>query len=306
MTQQIIRYQQGPMMLPADTTEDKLIELWLRAHSSANTQKTYKSAISRYQEFVNKPLASVNLEEALNFRDSLAEMKDNSSRIIINAVKSFHSFALEMGLFPVNVWKLIKPASAKSAVHRRLLPEAVVVNMIMQEPDLRNECALRLLYSAGLRVSEMCNLQWKDVTVLSSGVGTIHIEKGKGDKSRSIPLNDSSWEKLQELRQAFPESDYVIASRQKASSVKGRKEKGEKIDESSIFKIVRIAAKRVSIPNWEQVSPHWLRHCHGSHAINRNVPVTVVRDTLGHSNIAITDIYAHTSSEESSSRKLPL
>lgn len=305
MSKEIAAFQ-GHSMLPPDTTEEKLIELWLRSHSSLNTQKTYRSALARYQDFAKKPLATVNLEEALNFRDSLADMKDNSSRIIINAVKSFYTFAHEMGLFPVNVWKLVKAPSPKSAVHRRLLPESVVVNMIMSEPDLRNECALRLLYSAGLRVAELCNLKWVDVTMLPSGVGSIHIEKGKGDKSRSIPLHDDTWVRIQKLRESHAKSIYVIPSRQKASSVKEKEEKGERIDESSIFRIVRAAARRVGIPNWEQVSPHWLRHCHGTHAASRGVPLPVVRDTMGHSNIAITDIYVHVSSEESSSRKLPL
>ena len=68
----------------------------------------------------------------------------------------------------------------------------------------------------------------------------------------------------------------------------------------------REAAKHAGVPNWFEVSPHWLRHCHGSHAIDRKAPLTVVRDTLGHSNIAVTNEYAKARPDQSSSHYLPI
>ncbi len=81
--------------------------------------------------------------------------------------------------------------------------------------------------------------------------------------------------------------------------------KGTQMDTSTIFRIVREAAKSAGIANWSEVSPHWLRHCHGSHAIDRKAPLTVVRDTLGHSNIAVTNEYAKSRPETSSAHYLP-
>jgi len=306
------------IIVPDGTTEDKLIELWIRLKKSEHTQKAYRRDIEIFRAFVEKPLNQVTLEDALDFCDNLDEieivsksgkikrLEDNSKRHILNAVKSFYSFACRSELFPVNVMASIEPPSAKSAIHKRLLPESIVVAMIMQEPDLRNHCILRLLYSAGLRVSELCNLTWEQVSARDHG-GYLHIV-GKRDKTRDILLNPETWAKLQELHAQEPEARYVFVSRQTTSRGRDgkKREKGERMDDRMVRYLVRAAAKRVGITNWKQVSPHWLRHCHGTHAIRRGATLPVVRDTLGHSNLAITNIYAQTDTAESSSLNLPL
>ncbi|HZU03379.1 MAG TPA: tyrosine-type recombinase/integrase [Ktedonobacteraceae bacterium] len=293
-------------LIPANTTEDKLIDLWLRLKKSAHTRRSYSRSIRQFQQFVRKPLREVTLEDAIRFCEALAGRNDNTQRNAINAVKSFYSFACRSELFPVNVMASIEPPSAKSAIHKRLLPESIVVAMIMQEPDLRNHCILRLLYSAGLRVSELCNLTWEQVSARDHG-GYLHIV-GKRDKTRDILLNPETWAKLQELHAQEPEARYVFVSRQTTSRGRDgkKREKGERMDDRMVRYLVRAAAKRVGITNWKQVSPHWLRHCHGTHAIRRGATLPVVRDTLGHSNLAITNIYAQTDTAESSSLNLPL
>jgi integrase/recombinase XerD len=65
-------------------------------------------------------------------------------------------------------------------------------------------------------------------------------------------------------------------------------------------------AKRLYRDNLCDILHHWLRHCHGSHAIDHQAPLTVVRDTLGHSNIAVTNEYAKARPDQSSSGYLPL
>jgi integrase/recombinase XerD len=77
---------------------------------------------------------------------------------------------------------------------------------------------------------------------------------------------------------------------------------GSPLDASQAWRIVRAAAKAAGIDRI--VSPHWLRHAHASHALDRGAKVTVVRDTLGHSSIAVTDRYAHARPGESSGLSL--
>jgi len=294
-------------LIPADTSESELISLWLRLKRSAHTRRAYGHAIEQYLIFLGKPLHSAVLKDALDFCETLSGA-DNSRRLAINAIKSFYSFACKSGLFPVNVMAAIKPPSAKSAIHKRLLSESVVINMIMQESNERNHCLLRLLYSAGLRVSELCDLTWEDVSEREHG-GYIHVGKGKGDKERDIFLSADTWATLKQLRKhSQADAISVFVSRQSAS--KGRdgeaRDKGQRIDTRTIRNIVKNAARRAGIPNGEQVSPHWLRHCHGTHAIRRGASLPVVRDTLGHSNLAITNVYAQTDATESSSRHLAI
>jgi len=303
------------IVVPQGTTEDKLIELWVRLKKSEHTQRAYRHDIEIFRDFVEKPLADVTLEDTLDFCDNLDELEitnkrgetkpleDNSKRRILNSVKSLYSFAYASGIFPVNVMAAIKPPSAKSAISRRILPEATVLKMILLESDPRNHAILHTLYAAGLRVSELCNLRWRHVIRRSDGV-QLDIMSGKGDKQRHVLLSESSWIVLSAIREGASDNDFVFQSRQGVS--RRGYYKGTRFDTSTIFLIVREAAKRAGVPNWFEVSPHWLRHCHGSHAIDRKAPLTVVRDTLGHSNIAVTDEYAKARPDQSSSHYLPL
>ena len=302
-------------IIPAGTTEDKLIELWVRLKNSVHTQRAYRRDIEFFRDFVEKPLVEVTLEDALDFCDNLDELEitnkrgesklleDNSKRRVINSVKSLYSFAYTSGLFPTNVMAAIKPPSAKSAISQRILPEATVLKMILLEEDQRNHAILHTLYSAGLRVSELCNLRWRHVLRRAEGV-QLDVMSGKGDKQRHILLPESSWNVLSAIREGASEDDFVFQSRQEVS--REGYYKGTRLDTTTVFRIVREAAKRAGIKNWTEVSPHWLRHCHGSHAIDRKAPLTVVRDTLGHSNISVTNEYAKARPDQSSSQYLPL
>ena len=302
-------------IVPEGTTEDKLIELWVRLKKSPHTQRAYRRDIEVFRAFVEKPLAAVTLEDALDFCDNLDELEiinkrgevkpfeDNSKRRIINSVKSLYSFAYTSGIFPANVMAAIKPPTAKSAVSQRILSEATVLKMILLERDPRNHAILHTLYAAGLRVSELCNLRWRHVIRREEGV-QLDIMSGKGDKQRHVLLGESSWNVLSVIRENATADDFVFQSRQEVS--RDGYYKGTRLDTTTVFRIVRDAAKQAGVPNWFEVSPHWLRHCHGSHAIDRKAPLTVVRDTLGHSNIAVTNEYAKARPDQSSSQYLPL
>jgi len=101
---------------------------------------------------------------------------------------------------------------------------------------------------------------------------------GKGDKERHVLLGESSSQVLLPLRGDANADMPGFQSRQEVA--RDGHYKGACLDTTTIFRIVREAAKRAGVPNWNEVSPHWLRHCHGSHAIDRKAPLTVVRDTL--------------------------
>jgi integrase/recombinase XerD len=302
-------------IVPEGTTEDKLIELWVRLKKSPHTQRAYRRDIEVFRAFVEKPLASVTLEDALDFCDNLDELdiinkrgevkpfEDNSKRRIINSVKSLYSFAYTSGIFPANVMAAIKPPTAKSAISQRILSEATVLKMILLEQDSRNHAILHTLYAAGLRVSELCNLRWRHVIQREDGV-QLDIMSGKGDKQRHVLLGESSWGVLSAIRGGASADAFVFQSRQEVS--RDGYYKGTRLDATTVFRIVREAAKHAGVPNWFEVSPHWLRHCHGSHAIDRKAPLTVVRDTLGHSNIAVTNEYAKARPDQSSSHYLPI
>src|SRR5258706_6257171 len=251
------------VVIPEGTTEDKLIELWVRLKKSPHTQRAYRRDVQFFRDFVEKPLAEVTLEDALDFCENLDELEitnrrgetkpleDNSKRRIINSVKSLYSFAYSSGLFPANVMAAIKPPSAKSAISQRILAEVTVLKMIVLEQDTRNHAILHVLYAAGLRVSELCNLRWRHVIRRANGV-QLDIMNGKGDKQRHVLLPERSWEILSALRDGAADTDFVFRSRQKAS--REGYFNGTRLDPPAIFRIVREAAKRAGGPNWYEVS----------------------------------------------------
>jgi integrase/recombinase XerD len=169
--------------------------------------------------------------------------------------------------------------------------------MFALEENKRNHAILVLLYRAGLRVSELCSLAWRNLQNRSeSGQITVY---GKGRKTRHVLVDQATWDEVMSLK--APESgldDYVFQSRQ-AWSVKGKQDR--RMDESSVNRIVKAAAKRAGIEN---VSPHWMRHAHATHALERGAPITLVKDTLGHKSMETTAKYTHVRPNASSSQFL--
>lgn len=114
---------------------------------------------------------------------------------------------------------------------------------------------------------------------------------GKGGRTRHVLLSVGTWEVLSAIRDNAVEDAPVFISR-----------KGTPLSVSQAFRIVRAAARRAGVE--KDVSPHWLRHCHGSHALDRGAAVHLVQATLGHSSVATTGRYLHARPTESSSKYL--
>lgn len=117
---------------------------------------------------------------------------------------------------------------------------------------------------------------------------------GKGGKTRVVLLSESTWKALQSIRvDTGPESPIFVS----------RKGRGH-LDASQVHRTVRTAARRAGIEG--NVSPHWFRHAHASHALDRGCPIHLVQATLGHASVATTGKYTHARPNESSSKYLAI
>lgn len=163
--------------------------------------------------------------------------------------------------------------------------------MLALERHPRNHAILFLLYAAGVRVSECCGLQWRDLQERQDG-GQITI-LGKGAKTNTILLPASVWTAVTSLRGQAMEDAPLFRSR-----------KGKHLHPSQVLRIVRRAARRAGIS--KDVSPHWMRHAHASHALDRGAPIHLVQATLAHASVATTGRYLHARPTDSSSRFLGL
>jgi integrase/recombinase XerD len=157
----------------------QLVEMWLFGRSP-RTIDVYRRYTHRFLSYVNKPLHLVTLADMQGWQKTLEGMAPNSQRIAIAAVKSFLKFAQNTGVLEVNLGVLMRAPKGKDALTERILTEQEVAALIACETDLRNLLILRLLYIAGLRVSELCTLKWSD-TVPRGETGQITVF-GKGER----------------------------------------------------------------------------------------------------------------------------
>lgn len=273
--------------------EAQLIQLWVHG-KSRHTRRYYQADAKAFLNFVGKPLAQVTLADVQDFADFLetSNLAPSSRGRSLSSVKSLLAFGNRIGMLAVNVGALLKAPAAKNTLAERILSEAEVQKLISLETNLRNQVMLKLLYAGGLRVSELCGLRWRDLQARSEAEGQINVY-GKGGKTRVVLLPVTIWKELVSLREAAGFNDPVF-----------RSQKGGHLHPSQVMRIVRAAAHRAGID--ANVSPHWLRHAHASHALDRGAPIHLVQATLGHASIATTGRYLHARPQDSSARYLGL
>lgn len=273
---------------PIDAHE-RLITMWVDG-MSPHTQQSYRRYARSFLKYINKPLHLATLADIQGWRLTLSAKSDNSVKTVTSAIKSLFTFAHKIGVLKVNPGAALKQVKPKDCLNERILSELEVQTMIALQTDPRNRLILRLLYSGGLRVSELSTLVWRDLKERGdSGQVTVF---GKGRKTRVILLKPDVWQELVELRGDRSNDDPVFQSR-----------KGGHINRHQLWRIVSAAAKRAGIEG--KVSPHWLRHAHASHSLDRGAPIHLVQQTLGHESVATTSRYLHARPNDSSSLYLP-
>ncbi|HXJ91616.1 MAG TPA: tyrosine-type recombinase/integrase [Terriglobia bacterium] len=279
-----------PSLLRADS-DDALIKLWLHGRPP-HTQRAYQTDLRRFRSQVTKPLAAVTLSDLQDFADTLSALKGSTRYRILSAVKSLLAFGHRTGYLAFDVGRVLKLPAVRDNLAQRILPEADVHRMLSLEPNERNRALLMLFYASGARVSEICGLAWNNLQATAEG-GQITV-LGKGSKTRSIQLPPAVWKLLVKLRGNAGAEEPVFRSRKRGSFLRPL----------AVYRVVRQAAKRAQIEG--KISPHWLRHAHASHALDRGAPIHLVQATLGHASLATTSRYLHARPKESSSRFLAL
>lgn len=272
-------------------SDEQLIDLWVHGKSKT-TVRYYRAEAVKFLGSVAKSLSLVTLSDLQGFADELDNqgLQVSSQSRSLSVIKSLLTFGHKIGVLQFNVGAVLVMPKVKDKLSERILTESEVHSMIALESHPRNKLILKLLYGAGLRVSELCSLKWCDVKASGeSGQVTVF---GKGGKTRAVLLPIGLYRDIQGLRGDRSHDDSVFMS---------RKGHGH-LDPSMVMRIVRAAAVRIGIE--QNVSPHWLRHCHASHSLDRGAPITLVQSTLGHSNVATTSKYLHARPNDSSARYL--
>jgi integrase/recombinase XerD len=277
------------VMVPQQATSDaQLVALWLHGRSPT-TIRAYQADAAAFFAYAGKPLRAVTVADVHGFADSLVALASASRARKLSSVKSLLTYAHRLGYVVFNVGAAVKLPPVKNTLAERIMTEADVQRMLALEADARNGAMLRLVYCAGLRISEVCGLSWRDLSARDdAGQATVY---GKGGKTRVILLPVTVWRGLVALRGAAGPDAPVFVSQRHGH-----------LDASAVHRVVKAAAARAGLS--ADVSAHWLRHAHASHALDRGAPIHLVQATLGHASVATTGRYTHARPSDSSARYL--
>ena len=202
----------------------------------------------------------------------------------LSGIKSFYNFLLLGDRIEHLPTEYIEAPKAGRTLPDTLLVEEIDALLdtfdITTAKGCRDSAIIEVLYSCGLRVSELTSLRLED---LFFGEGYIRVV-GKGDKQRIVPVSSAARDKMQlymEFRRPKHRSDTTLFLNNR----------GTPLTRVMVFTIIRQAAKQAGID--KQISPHSLRHSFATHLLEGGANIRQVQELLGHENIETTEIYTH-------------
>ena len=258
---------------------------------SENTISSYKRDLNKLNSYLKKDFTKLTKADIQKYIQDLSKNKNsNTISRTISSLKGFYKF-LEINKY-TNTNPLTTIISPKTA---RKLPKVLSeeeVNKLLDinlnnDFDYRNKAMLELMYSSGLRVSELINLTVNDVDLKNSLVRIF----GKGSKERIVPLNDYATEAL---------NNYILYHRpklfkQKENNYLFLNNHGNQMTRQGFFKTLKKIAKEKGIKS--ELSPHTLRHSFATHLLKYGADLRSIQELLGHSDISTTQIYTHITNE---------
>jgi integrase/recombinase XerD len=259
---------------------------------SNNTLQAYRRDMEKFVAFAEKrglKVIDVRREHLVDFLASLYRAKLDSRSVArhLVTIRHFFRFSLAEGIISED-----PAATIESPKFRQSLPEFLSldeVDRLLRQPDtndaigLRDKAMIELMYSTGLRVSELCGLQVSD---LSMDPGCLRCI-GKGNKERLVPVGRQALEAVQEyMRESRPK-----LLNDKTSPHLFLNQRGRKLNRIAFWKILGDYGRKAHLR--KALTPHMLRHSFATHLLDRGADLRSVQMMLGHSDISTTQIYTH-------------
>ncbi|WP_353892106.1 tyrosine recombinase XerC [Proteinivorax hydrogeniformans] len=276
--------------------EDFLESLKVEKNCSLHTLRSYEGDLRFFLAFTTKGQEDIKaLESHLTIRKYLAHLQnDGYSRKSISrklsAIRSFYKFLYKHGLIEKNPISKIYTPKQEKKLPKFLSVEAIT--SLIESPDtstflgLRDRTIMEMLYSSGIRVSELASMSLDDIQL---GRGLVKVF-GKGRKERLCPIGGQAQDILHnylDARQNFLNNNHIKAV--------FLNRYGKPITDRSIRRIVD---KYVEIQALKMnVSPHTFRHSFATHLLDRGADLREVQELLGHANVTTTQIYTHVTKE---------
>ncbi|MFN5183287.1 MAG: tyrosine-type recombinase/integrase [Bacteroidota bacterium] len=275
--------------------------LKLEKKFSAHTIVSYQNDIKQFNEFVLKQYSSSDYT-ALNsifIRSWINELSnDDFSPVSINrklsSLRSFVKFLLKKKLVSSDPFIKIHPP--KKPKHLPVFVDESKMKELVEkfnstsgseekESNFLSQVVVEMLYQTGMRRSELSSLKEKDIDFYQSQIKVL----GKGNKERIIPISEDLKSLMrqwldQKAKSKLPTEFFLVNA------------KGKKMNDKSIYLLVRSSIGKVS--TLKKKSPHVLRHSFATHMLNNGADINAVKELLGHTSLAATQVYTHNSIEK--------
>lgn len=272
---------------------DTLIDRWLTTFRNEKTRTAYSFDLNQFAGWFNASLLNARRATLDAYAKRLAKgYAVNRQARALSALRSFYRYLVEEEIINKSPAVNLELPKSKDELASRIITEAEFHKLLTLEESPRNQLLIELLYVTGGRISEALGSQWKDAAARDDG-GQI-VLFGKRDKTRTVLIPATVWAKLIASRGDADDSAYIFPS----PSTTGH------LSASQAWRVVRKAALVAGLG--KKVSPHWFRHAHASHSIDRGAPVSLVKETLGHSSLSTTSRYVHARPDESSGMYLSI
>ncbi|MBS3150570.1 tyrosine-type recombinase/integrase [Candidatus Woesearchaeota archaeon] len=252
------------------------IELRIRGFSE-NTIKTYLTHSRLFLNYIKKSPEKVEEDDVkLYLSDLKLNHFSNKSLALKKAALTF--FFKEVVKTNIINFKTIKVEKKVPEI----LTKAEVIKLIDHAKTLKSRLMIKILYSIGLRISELCNLRLKDLSIENKEGW---VRNGKGAKDRFFKIPSLVLEDLEKYISTLNENEeYLFPGKNKTLTPR------------NVQKTLENIAKRAKIT--KRVSPHKLRHSFATHLLNEGVDIRIIQELLGHSSLETTQIYTHLSKEK--------
>jgi len=259
----------------SELREKLKMDMELRGYSPGSIKK-YTNHVSNFAKFYNKSPEFLGEKE---IRDYLhyCIMKRKLSECTINSINSSLKFFYTKTLN--RYWNMDKIARLKEPKKLPSVLSAVEVKSIFDVTEnLKHKAILMTVYSAGLRVSEVCNLK---ITDIDSKNMQILIRQGKGKKDRYSLLSKVNLEILREYWKRYHPTEYLFSGNGRTGAITPR----------SVQRMLEKSIKKTGIT--KNASVHTLRHSFATHLLDDGTDICYIQRLLGHSRINTTTIYLH-------------
>ncbi len=260
-----------------------------------NSLDAYQRDLTRYMNYFKneiKPqdIKTDHVQGYIRFLSS--HLKPSSIRRTISTIKTFHNFLIEEGHTKLNPCETIDMPKMEKRLPKVLTKKEVDHFLSVIDTSspwgIRDQAMFELLYSTGLRVSEMISLKIIDLIMLDLEKDISIRIKGKGSRIRTIPLGR---EAIKSLKNYINYSRNIFIKEGKNNTNIFLNYRGECISRKGVWKIFKKYAEKAGLK--KSISPHSLRHSFATHLIQGGADIRAVQMMLGHVDVSTTEIYTH-------------